>query len=75
VAGKKLDRNKEWDARRVRALRQHLKLTQAGMADRLGMRQQTVSEWEVGIYAPRGASIKMLSIVADHSKFQYDAGK
>jgi DNA-binding transcriptional regulator YiaG len=68
-------KNSEWDAKSVKALRQHLKITQAEMADRLGMRQQTVSEWEGGIYIPRGASVKMLSMVADRSKFKYDAGK
>lgn len=71
-----MGRNKEkedWDAVKVRALRRHLKLTQAQMAGQLGMRQQTVSEWEQGDYKPRGASQKMLSIVADRSKFTYKA--
>jgi DNA-binding transcriptional regulator YiaG len=67
--------SKDWDARRIRALRKHLRLSQAGMAEQLGMRQQTVSEWEVGEYEPRGASAKMLSIVADRSGFKYQAGK
>ncbi len=31
----------------------------------LGVRQQTVSEWETGLHAPRGASRRMLSIVAE----------
>ncbi len=62
---------KEWDARRVRALRAHLKLTQQGMAAELGTRQQTISEWEVGDYAPRGMSVRMLNIVADRSGFKY----
>lgn len=62
----------DWDAGRVRALRRHLKLTQAEMADQLGMRQQTISEWEVGEYQPRGASVKLLSIVAERSRFKYN---
>ncbi|MGD0855331.1 MAG: helix-turn-helix domain-containing protein [Dehalococcoidia bacterium] len=61
----------DWDAKRVKALRQYLKLTQSGMADKLGTRQQTVSEWEVGLYEPRGASAKLLSIIADRSEFKY----
>jgi DNA-binding transcriptional regulator YiaG len=65
----------DWDAKRIKALRQHLKLTQSGMAEELGTRQQTVSEWEVGLYEPRGASVKLLSIIADRSKFSYKAGK
>ena len=64
-----------WDARRIKALRKHLKLTQAAMAEELGTRQQTVSEWEVGGYEPRGTSAKMLSIIADRSRFKYSAEK
>jgi DNA-binding transcriptional regulator YiaG len=63
----------DWDAKRIKALRQHLKLTQSGMAEELGTRQQTVSEWEVGLYEPRGTSSKLLSIIADRSKFSYRA--
>ncbi len=58
---------------RIRELRRHLGLTQAEMAARLGTRQQTISEWEKGMYRPRGASATLLSIVADGSGFEYDA--
>jgi len=40
-------------------------LTQRKLADRLGTRQQTISEWETGMYRPRGASATLLSIVAE----------
>ncbi len=63
--------NPEWDAKSINALRKHLELTQAEMAERLGTRQQTISEWEKGIYQPRGASAKLLSLVAEGSKFKY----
>jgi DNA-binding transcriptional regulator YiaG len=63
----------DWDARSIKALRQYLKLTQSGMAEELGTRQQTVSEWEQGDYQPRGASAKLLSIIADRSEFKYQA--
>jgi DNA-binding transcriptional regulator YiaG len=43
------------------------------MAARLGTRQQTISEWEKEMYRPRGASAKLLSIVADGSGFSYDS--
>ena len=49
---------------RIKGLRRHLGLTQAEMAARLGTRQQTISEWEKGMYRPRGASATLLSIVA-----------
>lgn len=54
-----------WDAARVRAIRSRLGLTQRAFAERLGVRQQTVSEWETGVYAPRGASARMLRHVAE----------
>ena len=43
------------------------------MAEEMGTRQQTVSEWETGLYRPRGASRKMLSILAERSRFRYSA--
>jgi DNA-binding transcriptional regulator YiaG len=66
---------KQWDSRTIRALRRHLGLTQQELADKLGTRQQTISEWEIGLYSPRGASVTLLSIVADRADFKYDAGQ
>jgi len=63
----------QWDAEHIRALRRHLGLTQRELADRLGTRQQTISEWEKGMYKPRGASSTLLSIVAERAEFTYDA--
>jgi len=63
----------QWDSERIRTLRRHLGLTQRGLADRLGTRQQTISEWEKGMYRPRGASSTLLSIVAEQAKFAYKA--
>ena len=62
-----------WDATRIQALRRHLKLTQSELSEELGTRQQTVSEWETGMYQPRGASAKLLSIIAEKARFKYDA--
>ena len=62
----------EWDKEKIRALRRHLKATQQEMAEEMGTRQQTVSEWETGLYRPRGASKKLLSILAERSDFQYE---
>ena len=73
--GKMTQRRKKanWDGQQVRALRQHLKLTQAKLADELGTRQQTISEWEKGMYRPRGATATLLSIIAEQAKFRYEA--
>jgi len=68
----KVDRP-QWDSECIRALRYHLGLTQRGLADRLGTRQQTISEWEIGLYKPRGASSTLLSIIAERAKFEYEA--
>lgn len=62
-----------WDAARIKALRRQLKLSQASMAERLGTRQQTVSEWETGQYLPRGASVAMLNILAERAPTPYQA--
>jgi transcriptional regulator with XRE-family HTH domain len=56
----------------VRALRRHLGFTQQQLSDELGTRQQTVSEWETGMYQPRGASARLLSLIAEQHGFKYD---
>jgi DNA-binding XRE family transcriptional regulator len=61
-----------WDGNSIQALRRHLGLTQDGLSEQLGTRQQTISEWETGMYQPRGASAKLLSIIAEKAKFKYD---
>jgi len=70
--GKK--KKRQWSKEEIRALRQHLNLTQVKLAEELGTRQQTISEWEKGMYRPRGASATLLSIVAERSGFTYKAG-
>jgi len=62
-----------WNAEQVRALRRHMGLTQEELARELNVRQQTVSEWETGQYRPRGASERLLSMVAERAAFRYDA--
>jgi putative transcriptional regulator len=62
-----------WDAGSVRLLRERLGWTQQELADELGVRQQTVSEWETGRYRPRGASARLLRLVAER-RAPYDAG-
>jgi len=64
----------DWDAHGVQALRRHLGLTQRELAEELGVRQQTVSEWETGMYRPRGASRRLLGLVAERAGFAYGAG-
>jgi DNA-binding transcriptional regulator YiaG len=68
-------RRATWDAGRVKALRRHLGLTQEALAREMGTRQQTISEWETGLYRPRGLSERLLGLVAERAGFAYDAGE
>lgn len=60
-----------WDADLVKALRDHMDWTQAELAEQLGMRQQTVSEWETGAYAPKRSTSKFLTMIAEKAEFVY----
>jgi len=62
-----------WTAARVRALREHLRMSQQQFADEVNSRQQTVSEWETGRYRPRGPSARLLSLIAEEAGY-YAAG-
>jgi DNA-binding transcriptional regulator YiaG len=61
----------EWNANTIKALRQHMGLTQKEMSEELGTRQQTISEWETGMYKPRGATRTLLNIFAERAGFSY----
>jgi DNA-binding transcriptional regulator YiaG len=63
-----------WTAEAVAALRRRRGLSQAGMARLLGVRQQTISEWETGLHRPRGASARLLRLLAEE-RAPYDAGQ
>ncbi|MDX2232152.1 MAG: helix-turn-helix transcriptional regulator [Leptolyngbyaceae cyanobacterium bins.349] len=63
----------QWDGDLVYALRRHMDMTQAELAQELGVRQQTVSEWEKGLYIPTRASSKHLMLVAEKANFAYEA--
>lgn len=58
-----------WDGGSIRALRKHMQLTQAEFADTLGVRRQTVSEWENGVYQPDRSTSKHLELVAEKEAF------
>lgn len=64
----------EWDAKRIRALREHMGMTQQQMADELEVRQQTISEWETGVHKPHRSTQKTLSMVAEREGFTYQTG-
>ena len=61
----------EWNADNIRALRRHLDMSQQQLSEELGIRQQTVSDWELGYHRPRGGMAHLLTIVAERAEFQY----
>jgi DNA-binding transcriptional regulator YiaG len=52
---------KTWNAETIKAKRRYYNLTQHELADALGCRQQTISEWELGWYEPKNAYSKLLT--------------
>ncbi len=65
----------QWDAESIRALRQYLDMSQQQMSDELGIRQQTVSDWELGYHRPRGGMAHLLSTLAERADFSYRVRK
>ena len=63
----------KWQADNIRALRTHLGLSQTALSREIGIRQQTISEWETAMYAPRGASVTILTLLAVSSNFQFES--
>jgi DNA-binding transcriptional regulator YiaG len=68
---KKKKERPAWNAADIQALRHHLHMTQQQLAEELGTRQQTISEWERELYRPRGTAAKLLSLVAERAGFAY----
>ncbi|MEM9486425.1 MAG: helix-turn-helix transcriptional regulator [Cyanobacteria bacterium P01_F01_bin.116] len=59
-----------WQQDAIKALRKHMSLTQAQFAQELGVRRQTVSEWENGVYDPDRSTTKFLELIAKQADFQ-----
>lgn len=64
-----------WTGDQIKALRDHAGWSQQELADRLAVRQQTVSDWEIGHHAARRSMSKLLQIIAEEVGFPYQTGK
>jgi len=60
-----------WSGSMVHALRVHLGVSQAELSLILGVRQQTISEWENNIYQPTRSRSKHLHLIAERAGFDY----
>jgi len=61
-----------WSGKKIKALREHAGWSQQELAQRLAVRQQTVSDWEVGNHAARRSMSKLLQMVAKEVGFPYE---
>ena len=64
-----------WNGGLIKGLRLHLGMSQSQLAETLGVRQQTISEWETGIYAPSLKTSKYLNKIAEEVEFKYNEKK
>ncbi len=61
-----------WTGEQVKALRDFAGWSQQELADRLAVRQQTVSDWEVGNHTARRSMGKLLEMIAREIGFPYE---
>lgn len=61
-------RQKTWCADSVKRLRHRYNLTQEKLAEQLGCRQQTVSDWEIGQHLIGNAYCQILTLLEKQLK-------
>lgn len=60
-----------WTGEQVKALREFAGWTQQELANRLSVRQQTVSDWELGIHTSHRSMGKLLQMIAEDIGYPY----
>ncbi|MCB0162584.1 MAG: helix-turn-helix transcriptional regulator [Anaerolineae bacterium] len=60
-----------WTGDQIKALREFAGWSQQELADRLAVRQQTISDWEVGNHTARRSMSKLLQMIAREIGFPY----
>jgi DNA-binding XRE family transcriptional regulator len=63
-----------WTGEQVKSLREFAGWSQQELADRLAVRQQTISDWEVGHHIARRSMNKLLQMVAEEVGYPYEVG-
>lgn len=58
-----------WSAADIKDLRSYAGWTQLRLADEVGVTQPTVADWERGAYRASGASLAMLTVLANSLGF------
>ena len=58
-----------WNMHTIKNLRKYMGKSQVEFSNDLGVRQQTISEWEAGVYEPRGGSITLLNLISTEIGF------
>jgi len=59
----------QWNGNLVKALRFYLEFSQKELAQEMAVRQQTISDWEMGAYIPKPSMCKLLTMVAEQKGF------
>ncbi len=60
-----------WTGKQIKTLREFAGWSQQELADRLEVRQQTISDWEVGNHSARRSMNKLLQLIAEVVGFPY----
>jgi DNA-binding XRE family transcriptional regulator len=68
-------RPKTWSGEQIKALREFAGWSQQELANRMQVRQQTISDWEVGNHTARRAMGKLLQMIAEQIGFPYEPDK
>jgi DNA-binding transcriptional regulator YiaG len=68
-------RPQTWTGGQIKALREFAGWSQQDLADRMQVRQQTISDWELGNHMARRSMGKLLDMIAREIGFPYDTGK
>jgi DNA-binding XRE family transcriptional regulator len=64
-------KSKGWSGEQIKSLREHAGWSQQELANRLQVRQQTISDWEMGHHVARRSMNRLLQMVAEEIDFPY----